>query len=98
MEKPGKNILSIKKRGITGITQMAGVIDELKEIHTKKGDKMAFAKISDFTSSIEIVIFPKIYKEIHEILRENETYAFKGNLEKKDDGYNLLLDKLKILE
>jgi DNA polymerase-3 subunit alpha len=98
MEKPGKNILSLKKRGITGICQIAGVIDELKEIHTKKGDKMAFAKISDFTDSIEVVIFPRTYKEFSEILKENETYAFKGNLEKKEDGYNLLLDKLKVLE
>ncbi len=97
IEKPGKNVLSLKKRGITGLCTIAGVIDELKEIHTKKGDKMAFAKISDFTDSIEVVIFPKIYKEISEELNVNEIYAFKGTLEKKEDGYNILLDKIKKL-
>lgn len=98
MDNPGKNILSLKQRGITGLCQVAGVIDELKEIHTKKGDKMAFAKISDFSGSIEVVIFPRTYKEFVDILKENETYAFKGTLEKKEDGYNILLDKIKILE
>lgn len=74
------------------------MVDELKEIHTKKGDKMAFAKISDFTDSIELVIFPRTYKEIGDQLRVNEIYAFKGNLEKKEDGYNILLDKIKELK
>ncbi len=59
---------------------------------------MAFAKISDFTDSIELVIFPRTYKEISGDLRVNEIYAFKGNLEKKEDGYNILLDKIKILK
>ncbi len=98
IEQPGKNILSLKKRGIIGQATIAGVIDELKEIHTKKGDKMAFAKISDFTDSIEVVIFPKTYKEFQDVLKVNEIYAFKGNLERKEDGYNLLLDKLKLLK
>jgi len=98
IQRPGKNILSLKKRGITGICTVAGVVEELKEIHTKKGDKMAFAKISDFTDSIEVVIFPKTYKEISDKLRVNETYAFRGNLEKKEDGYNILLDKIKELK
>lgn len=98
IDKPGKNVLSLKKRGITGLCTIAGVVDEIKEIHTKKGDKMAFAKISDFTDSIELVIFPRTYKEISDQLRVNEIYAFKGTLEKKEDGYNILLDKLKELK
>jgi DNA polymerase-3 subunit alpha len=77
---------------------VAGVVDELKEIHTKKGGKMAFAKISDFTDSIELVIFPKVYKEFQDILRVNEIFAFKGKLERKEDGFNILLDKMKLLE
>ena len=59
---------------------------------------MAFAKISDFTDSIEMVIFPRTYKAIGNQLRVNEIYAFKGNLEKKEDGYNILLDKIKELK
>ena len=98
IEKPGKNILSAKKIAINSQVVLAGVIDEYKIIHTKKGDKMAFAKISDFTDSLEVVIFPKAFKEYAEILKVNEIYAFKGRLEKKEDGHSLLVDKIKILE
>jgi hypothetical protein len=31
-------------------------------------------------------------------LQPNEVYAFNGKLERKDDGWNFLVDKLKILE
>ncbi len=98
IEQPGKNILSLKKMRLSGKHIIAGVVDELKEILTKKGDKMAFAKISDFTDSIELVIFPKTYKKISDTLKENEIYAFKGELKKKEDTFNFILDDLKKLE
>lgn len=98
MEKPGKNILSLKQMKLTGNRVIAGVIDEVKEIVTKKGDKMAFVKISDLTDSLEVVVFPKIYKEISDKLKVNERYAFKGVFKIKDDGFNFLLDALKTLK
>ncbi|MCD5389991.1 MAG: DNA polymerase III subunit alpha [Candidatus Pacebacteria bacterium] len=42
---------------------IGGIIESVKEITTKKGDKMAFLTIADFTSSIEAVIFPRTYKK-----------------------------------
>ncbi len=98
LSQNGRNILSLKKRGITGKYVLAGIVDTKKEIMTKNGKKMAFASISDFTDSIELVIFPDTFKKIGESLKENEIYAFKGELKRKEDGYNFILDKIKLLE
>lgn len=95
MEREGKTIAMIKKRGINSTYTIAGVVEELKEILTKKGDKMAFVKISDFSGMIEIVVFPKTWKEYSEIIKVNETFAFKGKLERKEDDHNFILDKMK---
>ena len=43
------------------LTVASGIVSELRPIITKSGDRMAFLKISDFTGSIEIVAFPKIF-------------------------------------
>lgn len=96
--KPGKNILSIKKMALVGNRLILGVVDELKIINTKKGEKMAFLKISDLTDSIEVAVFPKVFKEVYNILKLNKAYIFKGVIKKKDDDFNFLLEKLKFLE
>ena len=82
----GKNIASLKQLGMSGEYTIAGVIDEMREIFTKKGDKMAFLKVSDLTDNIEMVVFPRTFKEFQNILQANEIYAFKGKLERKEDG------------
>jgi DNA polymerase-3 subunit alpha len=81
----GKNIASLKEISMSGTYTIVGVVDDLKEILTKKGQKMAFAKISDITASIEIVIFPKIFEEVRDNLKINEIYSFTGKLERKED-------------
>jgi DNA polymerase-3 subunit alpha len=82
----GKNIASLKQLGISGTYTIAGVVDEMKEIVTKKGDPMAFLKVSDLTDNIEVIVFPRTFKEFKDILQPNEVYAFNGKLERKDDG------------
>ncbi|MBP6925893.1 MAG: DNA polymerase III subunit alpha [Candidatus Pacebacteria bacterium] len=64
IEKSGKSIAKLE-HALKGTTlTIAGVIEDIKEIMTRKGDKMAFVRISDFTGSIECVIFPKRSRNI----------------------------------
>ncbi len=41
---------------------VGGSVTEFREITTKKGQKMAFAKLADMTSEIEVVVFPGVYE------------------------------------
>ncbi len=94
--KSGKSIENIKKSPLGKEYQVYGVLDELKEIVTKKGSKMAFGKISDFTGFLELVVFPKTYKQLSAELSLNQIYALQGKLDKKDDGeYSFILENLK---
>jgi len=43
--------------------QTGGVVENVKEILTRKGDKMAFVSISDFTYKTDVVVFPNIWAE-----------------------------------
>ena len=56
------------------------VIEEFKTIKTKKGDKMAFIKVSDKTGSIECIFFPQIFNRYENILFKDNIILIYGEL------------------
>lgn len=75
-----------------------GIVEEVKDIMTKKGDKMVFLKIADLSDSIEAVAFPKIYEEFQDILIPESCVVIKGTFSTRNAGKSVLIDKVKILE
>ena len=67
------------------------MIDKIKEISTKKGEKMAFLSCSDEESSIEVIIFPNIYIEIKDI-KKGDIVIVSGKVERRDN-YNIIARK-----
>ena len=68
-------------------------IDRIKEITTKKGDKMAFATGSDELSSIDITLFPTVYNESNIV--EGDIVLINAKVEKRFDKYQLIVNKIK---
>jgi len=99
LEKREYNIKKIKsdlKQGMTAI--ICGIVEEIKPIITKKGDHMAFVKIADFTDTMEVVMFPKIYKEHREAIEQDACIvAIKGKLSDRNQIRSLIADELKVL-
>lgn len=96
MEKKGVSILKVLDNAKDGVSQMiVGICTELKEIRTKKGDAMAFAKIADFDSSIEVVVFPKIYEDTKSLFNSEKTLAIEGKISIRDERVSLLADKIR---
>jgi DNA polymerase-3 subunit alpha len=50
-----------KPLGVQMIT--AGIVSELRLLNTKRGEKMAILKLSDFEGSLTVVAFPDTYKQ-----------------------------------
>ncbi len=57
------------------------LITSLKEITTKKGERMAFAGIEDLTASGELVIFPRTYQEYKEFIQSDQPLFIEANIE-----------------
>jgi len=76
---------------------VCGVIESIKTILTKKGDKMAFITISDKDGFIETVAFPEVYKTNASVLVEGTCVLFKGKLSKRNGEPSVLIDKVKAL-
>ncbi|MHB1316448.1 MAG: DNA polymerase III subunit alpha [Minisyncoccota bacterium] len=101
-DRLGKRDTTIKKLKETAKEKntvvIGGIIEEIKEIMTKKGDKMLFVRLSDTTDSIELVVFPKILEEFRDIIAPDNCIVVKGVVSKKDGKESVLVDKIKVLE
>jgi len=65
----------------------------LREIFTKRGDRMAFATLEDTTGQIEAVIFSDIFLENDVILKSGEPIWVKAQLEPGDGSNKVILSK-----
>ncbi|MBO7638833.1 MAG: DNA polymerase III subunit alpha, partial [Treponema sp.] len=72
-----------------------GLLQDIKEIMTKKGQPMAFAKLQDFKGTISLTFFSDCWKELKPILKSGEVYAFRGKADSgKDGGASFVVDKI----
>ncbi len=90
-------IATIRKgyKGTTVVT--TGLIESVRELLTKKGDKMAFIKLVDQTDSIELTAFPATYADQKDILTPGTCVAIKGKLDFRNDEPSILIDRAKPL-
>ncbi|MFT6361044.1 MAG: DNA polymerase-3 subunit alpha [Candidatus Paceibacteria bacterium] len=99
-EKSQHNIGMIHSGDIRGEQKivLGGIIESIKEITTKKGQKMAFIRIADLTGSIEAVVFPKTYASNLEIIIEDEVIAMQAKVSDRDGEKTIIIEGLKKLE
>lgn len=68
-------------------------IVSLREIHTRRGDRMAFVTLEDATGQIEAVVFSDIYVDSESVLKCGEPVWVKGQLEIGEKGKKLILSR-----
>ncbi|HLG91077.1 MAG TPA: DNA polymerase III subunit alpha, partial [Candidatus Saccharimonadales bacterium] len=82
---------------------IGGSVTAAREITTKNGSKMAFAKVADLSGEIELIVFPKLYEAKPELwIRDNIVLA-KGRLTTRDqndsqtDDWKVIVDQARLL-
>jgi len=68
---------------------IGGIINSVRTILTKKGEKMAFVKIENKTAEQEIIVFPKTYQSIGGKLVEDNVIKVTGRINAKDQNGNI---------
>jgi len=59
---------------------MAGMLNSLRRIMTKKGQHMAFAQLEDLQGPIEVVIFPSLWEETAELWQPERILVVRGKV------------------
>jgi DNA polymerase-3 subunit alpha len=60
---------------------ICGLVSGLKEIVTKKGDRMAFLTLEDMKGFVEVILFPEVFKAASPCLRGGDPLLVKGILD-----------------
>jgi hypothetical protein len=76
----GKNVL------------LVGMIGSVRTINTKKGDQMAFVQIEDMGGQGEVVVFPRTYAEVKEMLVPDSIVMVKGKAQTREGQTSVLAD------
>ena len=98
-EKAKFTIKKIQQNGRSGATAvLGGIIEESKEIITKKNDRMAFVTISDFTGAVECVVFPGVYQTNRELFEKDTVIAIKAKVSDRGGDLSLIIEGVKALD
>ena len=71
--------------------RICGIVSSLKEITTKKGDRMGFVTVEDLTGSVEVTVFSDIYSTAVGLLKSDDPLLIDGKLEKGEKGAKILV-------
>jgi len=78
--------------------KLAGVVREVRTVMTKNGAEMAFIKIEDSTGTIELVVFPKVYRSSRDFWVENKPVLVHGKVDARNEISTLIVESIEVKE
>ena len=91
--------LSEKKQWLEGQNlRVGGLIRDIKNRKTKKGDPMAVIVMEDIAGTVEVVIFPELYAQCAAILNNDTPIVIEGSVKKDERGDNIIANGVDTLE
>ncbi len=92
-QKVNKKIGELTSEDTNKVYILGGVVSAKKTFKTKKDNsEMAFVNIFDETGSIEVVLFPKTYVKLKNIIAINNVVLMKGRITDREGRISLILE------
>jgi DNA polymerase-3 subunit alpha len=77
---------------------VCGIFSVIKELTTKRGDRMAFLNVEDKEGTIEVVAFAEPYAQARPLLDGDEPLAVWGKVQHDEKGSKLLANRILSME
>jgi len=74
--------------------RVAGLITRIRPHTTKKGDPMAFVTLEDLQGNIDLVIFPRTWKQVEEFVQWDAIVMVDGKVDTYGAEPKILVDKI----
>ncbi|NEO83751.1 MAG: trans-splicing intein-formed DNA polymerase III subunit alpha C-terminal partner DnaE-C [Spirulina sp. SIO3F2] len=84
-----------KKRTLISCVVMLSLV---REITTKKGDRMAFLTLEDRTGEVEGVVFPSAFERLAPLLVQDQSMILWGKADSRDDKVQLIVEDAEPVE
>jgi DNA polymerase-3 subunit alpha len=76
---------------------LGGIITELKETSSRKGERMAFVTLEDLRGKVEVIVFSNLYREAREYFTSDQPIFITGHLSKDENAVKVIADKVYFL-
>ncbi len=73
---------------------IGGVVNALKEINTKKGDRMAFVTLEDLNGVVEVIVFSELYKNSSLLLKGEDPVFIKGRVDAGEENVKIIASEV----
>lgn len=75
---------------------VAGMVIDIREVRTKRGDKLMIVTLDDKTSQIEATIFPKVLAEVEDKIHKDSLIFATGRVEHDSytDGFRMRIEEV----
>ncbi|KGG24818.1 MULTISPECIES: DNA polymerase III subunit alpha [unclassified Prochlorococcus] len=74
------------------------MLTEMRQVTTRKGDRMAVLKIEDLTGGCEAVVFPKSYARLSDHLMLEARLLIWASVDRRDDRTQLIIDDCRAID
>lgn len=79
--------------------KIAAVVTEVRSVVTKKtGQEMAFVKAQDDTGTIELIVFPRLFKSTRNLWVDYKPLLITGRVDTREDSLSLLVESVETAE
>ncbi|MCB9759160.1 MAG: DNA polymerase III subunit alpha [Alphaproteobacteria bacterium] len=89
-------IVALNRQTVEEVS-VAGMAATIRQIRTKRGDKMAFITLDDETGSVECIFFSEAWANSARFFKEPAPLLVKGMLERSAEGAKILAESVELL-
>ncbi|HKR80669.1 MAG TPA: DNA polymerase III subunit alpha [Nitrospira sp.] len=66
--------------------RLCGIIATVKTMLTKKGDRMAYVMLEDLQGTVEVIVFPDLFKTVGDLVAPERLIRVTGTIDRGDKG------------
>ncbi len=66
--------------------RLCGIIATVKSMLTKKGDRMAYVTLEDLQGTVEVIVFPDLFKTVGDLIAPERLIRVTGTIDRGDKG------------
>lgn len=82
------------ERDVDTEVKLAGIVTSLKQLKTKKDERMATFILEDLSGRLEVVAFPEAYKNSSHSLRDGQLVFIKGKVMREEEASRVSLSQI----
>ena len=91
-------LASLEEQPDKAKVSVVAMVSEMRQVTTRKGDRMAVLQLEDLTGSCEAVVFPKSYARLADHLMADARLLVWATVDRRDERVQLILEDTRSVE